>query len=217
MPRHIARGWPIPAGLLLLGLIPVGAGILRMTELAGNPAVSPDNARFLAAPLVFWAHAVGGCLLLVLGALQFAAPLRARYPRWHRWAGRVAVAAGLTAALSGLWMTQTFPAEPRNPDIFYGFRMMFGLGWILCLILGLRAALLRDIAGHRAWMMRGYAIALGAGTTVLTFGFWLLIGGSDTPLESTWTQTSAWLINLAVAEAFIRRQVTRPTPQGATA
>lgn len=217
MPRQTARGWPIPAGLIALSLIPVGASALRLIEVASGPAVTPDNARYLAAPVVTWTHGLGGSLLLILGALQFSTPLRLRHPRWHRLAGRIAVAGGLAAALTGLWMTQTFPAGPGNPDRLYGFRMIFGLGWLLCLILGLRAAIRRDVASHRAWMMRGYAIALGAGTTVITFGLWLLAGGQDSALVTTWAITAAWLINLAVAEYLISRDTTRPAHKGATA
>jgi len=217
MARQTARGWPIPAGLLLLSLIPVGAGLLRLTGIAANPAVTADNARFLAAQLPTWAHVIGGSLLLVLGAFQFSAPLRQRNPRWHRWSGRVAVVAGIVSALAGLWMTATFPHEPGNPAQLYGFRMSFGLGWAICLILGLRAALRRDIPAHRAWMLRGYAIAMGAGTTVLTFGFWLLLGGSDSALVMTWSITAAWVLNLSIAEFIIRRHMPRPTPKGAPA
>ena len=60
-------------------------------------------------------------------------------------------------------------------------------------------------------MMRGYAIGLGAGTTVFTFGFWLLIGGTDSPMVSTLANFSGWAINLVVAEVLIQRQ-TRSRP-----
>ncbi len=211
MPRHTHRHWPIPAALIILTLVPILAGILRVTEIASGPVATPDNARFLTHPLAIYLHAGGGSLYLLLGALQFYQPLRLRSAQWHRLAGRVSVVAGMGAALAGLWMTQTFPHVPANPELLYGFRVTFGLGWILCLGFGLRAALQRDIPAHRAWMMRGYAIGLGAGTTALTFGLWLLLGGGDSPEVSTLTNAAAWLINLAVAEVMIQRQ-TRKHP-----
>ena len=211
MPRHTLLHWPIPAGLILLSLVPILAGILRVTQIASGPAITPDTARFLVHPVAIYLHAGGGALYLLLGAFQFYPPLRARWPRWHRFAGRVLVAAGLLAALAGLWMAQTFPEDPGNPDLLYGFRVTFGLDWIVCLGFGLWAAMQRDIPAHRAWMMRGYAIGLGAGTAVLTYGFWLLIGGTDSPQVTTLTNFAAWAINLAVAEVLIRRQ-TRKKP-----
>lgn len=150
MPRHTLRHWPIPAGLILLSLVPVLAGILRVTQIASGPAITPDTARFLVHPVAIYLHAGGGALYLLLGAFQFYPPLRARWPRWHRFAGRVLVAAGLLAALAGLWMAQTFPEDPGNPDLLYGFRVTFGLGWIVCLGFGLWAAMQRDIPAHRA-------------------------------------------------------------------
>lgn len=211
MSHSTSRYWPTPAALILLSLIPIVAGVLRVTEIASDPAPTAENARYLAAPLAIYLHAGGGAVYLLLGAFQFYPPLRQRWPRWHRVIGRVLVAAGTLAAVAGLWMTQTFPADPGNPDMLYGFRVTFGLGWILCLILGLLAAVRRDIPTHRAWMMRGYAIGLGAGTTVLTFGFWILIGGTDTPAVNALAIFAAWVLNLAVAEALIQRQ-TRKRP-----
>ena len=58
-------------------------------------------------------------------------------------------------------------------------------------------------------MMRAQAIALGAGMTVLTFGFWLLIGGQDSPQASALTQFAAWCINLTLAEWFIQSDSRR--------
>lgn len=200
-----SRHWHTPAALILLGLIPIVAGALRVTEIASDPAPTPDNARFLVAPVAIYLHAGGGSLYLLLGALQFYAPLRQRWPRWHRIMGRVLVLAGTLAAFAGLWMTQTFPADPGNPDMLYGFRITFGLGWILCLVFGLHAAWRRDIPTHRAWMMRGYAIGLGAGTTVLTYGFWIVIGGTDTPEVNALAIFAAWVLNLTVAEMLIQR------------
>lgn len=211
MPRHNPRYWPIPAALIILTLVPVVAGVLRVTEIASAPAITAENARFLVHPVAIYLHAGGVALYLLLGALQFYHPLRLHAPRWHRHAGRVNVAAGLGAALAGLWMTQTFPQVPGNPELLYGFRITFGLSWIMCLVFGLWAALQRDIPAHRAWMMRGYAIGLGAGTTVLTYGGWLLLGGTDSPLVTSLVTFSAWVINLTVAEAFIQRH-TRKHP-----
>ena len=211
MKRFASRHWHVPAALILLNLVPIGAGLLRVTEIASGPAVTPDNARYLVHPAAIYLHAGGSSLYLLLGALQFYAPLRQRFPRWHRFAGRIGVVLGGLAALAGLWMTNTFPTVPGNPDQIYGFRIVFGLGWILCLLLGLAAAMRRDIPTHRAWMMRGYAIGLGAGTTVFTFGFWLLIGGTDSPMASTLANFSGWAINLAVAEVLIQRH-TRKRP-----
>jgi hypothetical protein len=57
-------------------------------------------------------------------------------------------------------------------------------------------------------MTRAYAIAMGAGTQVFTLGFGeAIVGSSD--LSIALLQAAAWVINLAVAEWFIRRQLVR--------
>jgi hypothetical protein len=38
--------WFVPAGLILLSLVPILAGTLRLTQLAGGK-ITPENARFL--------------------------------------------------------------------------------------------------------------------------------------------------------------------------
>jgi len=199
--RMNTRGWLIPVGLIALSLIPVIAGGIRLAEVAGNPAVTPDNARYLAAPLAIYLHGGGGSVFLILGALQFAPGPRGR---WHRVAGRVAVAAGLASALSGIWMTLTHPAEPANGPLLFAIRMVVGPAWALSLILGIHAAIRRDIIAHRAWMRRAYALGIGAGTTAVVFIPWFLLTGIDTPTISALMQLAAWAGNLAVAEYLNR-------------
>lgn len=47
--------------------------------------------------------------------------------------------------------------------MLYGFRIFIGLGMALALVTSWAAILRQDIAQHCAWMLRGYAIGLGAG------------------------------------------------------
>lgn len=66
-----------------------------------------------------------------------------------------------------------------------------------------------DVAAHRAWMTRAYALAFGAATHVFTIGIGQAIfGGSE--LTNTLMQGCGWVINLAIAERAIRRPGHRP-------
>jgi len=62
----------------------------------------------------------------------------------------------------------------------------------------------RDIAAHRAWMIRAYALSLGAGTQVFTEGFGGAIFGTG-DLAGDLAKGAAWVVNLAVAEWIVRR------------
>lgn len=202
------RDWPVLTGLLLLAFVPSAAGALRVAELAGGATRTPGNARFVDMPAPVLIHIFGALTFAVLGALQFAPRFRARHRRWHRVAGRVLVVAGLAAAASGLWMTAFRPLPPTDDPALNVFRLVFGSAMIAALVLGLRAALRRDFRAHRAWMLRGYAIGMGAGTQVLTnVPLLLAVDAADPryPAYRAVAMTAGWVVNLAVAEYLIRR------------
>jgi hypothetical protein len=76
----------------------------------------------------------------------------------------------------------------------------------LFLGLGVAAVLRRDIPRHRAWMMRGYALGLGAGTQVFTHLPWFLLPDIQGELARTLCMAAGWAINLVVVEWLISRK-----------
>lgn len=202
------RQWPVPAGLILLSLIPVLAGAARVTELTGGAAITPQNARFFASPIPVVAHIISVTVFSLLGAFQFLPSLRGRRG-WHRTAGRVLAPAGLLAALSGLWMTVFYPLPPGDGPALFVLRLVFGSAMAVSMVLGVAAVLRRDFVRHGAWMTRGYAIGVAAGTQALTGLPWMLLFGQpDEPTRAV-LLGSAWVLNLAVAEYVIRRRGSR--------
>ncbi len=200
----------VPAALVALSLVPILAGAARLAELAGGAEPTPSNARFFASPLPVVLHVLSASVYCVLGAFQFAPGFRRRRPGWHRVAGRFLLACGLVAGLSGLWMTLFYPRAEGDGELLDGLRLLFGSGMVLSLVLGLAAILRRDVGGHRAWTIRGYAIGLGAGTQVLVSVPWFLIVGTPGELARALLLGAGWVINLAVAERVIRRQTASP-------
>lgn len=193
-------GWPVAIGLIALSLVPVIAGALRLTDLAGGVETA-ENARFFDSPVPLIAHIVGASLYCLGGALQFVPSLRKH--RWHRYAGRLLAPAGIIAGFSGTWMAVFYP----RPALDVGLRVTFGILMVAFIAIGLRAVLHKNYTAHRAWMIRGYAVGIGAGTQVLTALVWFLISGDENPGEyAEWALLAAgWVINLAVAEVAIRR------------
>ncbi len=206
----------VPAALIALSVIPVAAGVVRLGELTGGAEITPENARFFAAPLPAVLHILSVSLFCILGAFQFAPGIRRRRPGWHRGAGRLLVPCGLVAALSGLWMTQFYPPVMGDGPLLYGIRLVVGSAMILFIVLGFAAIRRRDIARHRAWMMRGYALGLGAGTQALTHLPWFLFPGIQGELTRALLMGAGWAINLAVAEWIIRRGLAYPVRTPAT-
>ena len=199
----------VPFALIALVLLPAVFGSLRLVELAGGPQLMPPDPRFTSSPVPLVVHVVSALGYAVLGAFQFSASLRRRRPGWHRAAGRVLVVLGLAVALSALWMTLFYPRQPGTGLLASLFRLAFASGMATSIILGLTAIRRRDIARHRAWMTRAYALALGAGTQVFTQGIGPALFGTSA-LTLDLSLGAAWVINLGVAEYVIRRPARRP-------
>jgi uncharacterized membrane protein len=200
-------GW-VPYPLIAIVLIPAIAGTLRLVELAGGPHLLPVNPRITASPVPVIVHIVCAVLYSTLGAFQFSTGLRRRWPKWHRVAGRVLVVLGLAVAFSALWMTAFYPRIPGGV-LAHVFRLGFGTGMAASIILGFVAIRRRDVARHRAWMARAYALALGAGTQAVTLGIGNAVFGNS-ELTTALMLGAGWGINLAVVEYIIRARFPAP-------
>lgn len=205
MKHAIRSAWLHSAALIALCLVPAAAGIVRLTELARGAAITPENARFFAAPVPVLLHVPSAIVYGMLGALQFAPTFRQRYPTWHRAAGRVLVMCGFIAALTGLWMTLTYPWPVGDGVVLYLERLVFGSAMLLSLLMALDAIRRRNFAVHGEWMIRAYAIGMGAGTQVLThLPYYMLVGTPDESSRAV-LMGAGWVINIVIAEWIIRR------------
>lgn len=199
--------WRVPLALVVLSLIPVISGSLRLIEAAGGPQLMPVNPRIDASPAPLVVHVLAAAIYAVLGAFQFPARLRRRHPGWHRRSGRILVGAGLAVAGSGLWMTLFYSGAPGGV-LLWAIRLLVGSTMAAAIVLGFTAIRRRDIAAHRAWMIRAYALGLGAGTQAFTEGIGeALFGTGD--LSKAISMGSAWVINALVAEWVIQRPSVR--------
>jgi hypothetical protein len=195
----------VPAGLVVLAFVPSAAGALRLSEMAGGAEVFPDD-RVTQAPAALIAHIVSVTIFGVLGAFQFAPSLRRR----HRTAGRIVLPAGLVAALSGLWLTLFLPWTEMDSAVLTGTRVAVVTYMLMSLVLGFLAIRRRDFTAHRAWMIRGYAIGMGAGTQFFTQAPVMAVAGELTATTRAATLILGWLINVGVAEWIIRRSPRTP-------
>jgi hypothetical protein len=181
---------------------------------------SADAARFFENPLPVTLHILAVIPYSLLGALQFAPALRRG--GWHRAAGMLLVPFGLVAALTGLWMAQFYPWPEGDGEAVYLMRLIVGVAMTFAIVRGVTSLWHRDYIGHGAWMLRGYALGMGAGTQVLTHLPWFVFVG-ETPGETSRAVMMglAWIINAGVAEYVIRTRlaasVTPRRPRSALA
>ena len=203
-----SREWPVPAALVALSAVPLTAGVLRLVQLAGGPEVMPADDRFRGFPTALVVHVAGAAVFALVGALQLVPRFRRHHRAWHRRAGRLVAGAGMAVAGSALWLTLFYEPQPGTGDVLYVLRLVVGSATAASLVLGFASIRRRDVAAHRAWMIRAYALGLGAGTQVFTEGIaQALVGTGEVRMDLA--KGAGWVLNLAVAEWVIRRPAGR--------
>src|SRR5713226_2897983 len=125
-----------------------------------NPAAELD-AAFADRRTLTLTHILPAMLFMILGPLQFVRGLRSKYPRVHRWCGRICLLTSAVIGISGLTLAfgKTIGGVDEKAAI-----MLFGSFFLIALAKGLWHALRREFAEHREWMIRGYAIGLAVAT-----------------------------------------------------
>ena len=204
------RGW-LPFGLIALVVVPGFGGVARLVELFGGSATLPAKPHVTESPLPLAVHIIAALVFAVLGAFQFSARLRSRRPGWHRVSGRLVVALGFVVALTALWLNEVTPQPTAASQLLHLMRLAAGSGVAIGIILGGTTIRRGDIAGHRAWMIRAYALAFGAATQVFTIGIGEAVFG-DSELVNALMQGCGWVINLTIAERAIRHRGRRSVP-----
>jgi uncharacterized membrane protein len=162
---------------------------------ATDPALGEKFARHL--PLLL-THVTGGIVALFLGPWQFWGGLRRRYPAFHRWLGRIYLLGILVGGLAGLGMAVI---------AFGGLPSQLGFGglavaWLASGFLAYRTIRQGKVREHREWMIRNYALTLGA----VTLRLWLpllLSLGLEFPVAYPMIAWLSWVPNLVVAEVYL--------------
>ncbi len=193
----------VPIGLLALCVVPVLGGVARLHEM-GTGTLSGESSRFLDAPLPVVVHIISSSVFGLLGALQFG-PRGCRSTSSHRKLGMVVVFCGWLSALTGIWMTLFYPKAGLDGPVVFWTRLLVGFAMILSIAAALLAIGRRRFTDHRAWMIRAYALGMGAGTQALTHLPWLLFPELHNEASRAVFMAAGWGINVAVGEWAIRR------------
>jgi uncharacterized membrane protein len=220
--RFFARvGFAVVCLLCLVGIASVVYRFVNTVEYLADPAAFGEfgedppgaagfEARYYAHPYLTLVHVATGFLFMTLGPLQFLASIRNRFLAFHRWSGRVFLAASLAGAISALAFVWTLP-------VFGSFSTQVGVVcaatyFLVALVQGYRRIRRREIAQHREWMIRLFAVGLGISTFRVLIPV-LMMPPFGATFPDAW-DTVVWLgflINAAVAEVWIN--VTRKRPE----
>jgi uncharacterized membrane protein len=95
-------------------------------------------------------HTLGGVIALLAGPMQFSSRFRRRHLKFHRVLGRIYVISVFIGALTGIALASGRPGMPGT--------CMQAAAWVVCTTAALITARNRQIAQHRQWMVRSYAV-----------------------------------------------------------
>lgn len=95
-------------------------------------------------------HALAGTTALLIGPLQFSSRFRQRFLKLHRVLGRVYVISVFVGSFTGIALAAGRPGLPGTS--------MQAAAWIVCTTAAFITARNRQIAAHRQWMARSYAV-----------------------------------------------------------
>ena len=190
----------------LIGALSVGVAAYAVAAYALLPlgtVLHPDIRDSFATHRValVYLHVFGAALALLVGPWQFHTALRTRRPRLHRWAGRVYLAAGVgIGGLSGLALAFNAYGGLASRT---GFGLLAGL-WLATGVMALAAILRGDVAAHRRWMVRNFALTLAAVALRLYLPA-AIVGGLTLAVAYPVVAWLCWVPNLVAAELLLRR------------
>ena len=204
------------AGFVLLLLLSLGVAVYAVTSYGLLPlgaVVHPDmRAAFEAHRLAIYVHVFASAVALTFGPMQFSRRLRTARPTVHRWSGRLYLLIGvLVGGVTGLVLA--FHA-------FGGLVSQLGFGCLAVswLYTGIRAYVAirsREIAAHRRWMVRNFALTFAA----VTLRLWLPAAvAAGVPFDLAYPAIAwlCWVPNLLLAERWIVRPRGAVLPRSAS-
>jgi len=184
-------------------------GDLEAWSKAGPQGIIPgDTLGNLALAM----HVLLAAIVMFGGPLQLIPAVRARFPTFHRWNGRIYIPAVFIASISGLYMILT-RGSAGAPVMHIGT----SLGGILIIVFGIlavRYAVARDIKTHRRWALRLFMVVNAVWFFRVGLMAWIMINqgpvGMDMktftgPFLTFWAY-GQYLLPLAVLELYLRVQ-----------
>lgn len=184
-----------------------GLPVLADTHLP-NGFVPGDAAGNLAVV----AHLVLAVIIIGGGPLQLVPQIRARFPAFHRWNGRIYMAACFTTSIAGLFMVWT---RGTVGDLIQHIGISGDAVLILLFgTLALRHAMAGNIVVHRRWALRMFMAASAVWFYRVGFMGWIAANGGPAgfdpqtftgPFLSFWT-FGQYLVTLAILELYFYAQ-----------
>ncbi|WP_295652384.1 DUF2306 domain-containing protein [uncultured Mucilaginibacter sp.] len=162
--------------------------------------VKEEIADKLYYRVAFFSHVYTGMFILLAGMLQLPAYIRARFPAFHTWCGRV-YAYGIILVTGPAGLIMGFYANGGWISKI-AFCLLAFL-WVAFTYKGVAAAISRNLVVHQNWMYRSYALTLSA----ISLRLWkwvIVLLFEPRPMDAyhivSWL---GWVGNLLIVEFYI--------------
>lgn len=209
--------WSAVIFLALIGAAVAIRRIIFLTPILANgyspPTIAPDSraAQFVGLdqvfarhPILTMIHVIPGLLFMVLGPFQFSKSIRARHLQWHRWNGRIFLATGFIIGISALFMS--FSMQSIGGVNQAAATVLFGCFFLIALSKAFWHIRRRQVALHRQWMIRAFAIGLAVATIRPIVGIFFATSRFSNLTPAQFFGTAFWIgfvLHLIAAEAWI--------------
>jgi uncharacterized membrane protein len=201
--RGFTKPLVVPAALLFGTILTIVLALVQVVQIPLG-ALPEDSQRLSATPVWHFMHVLGGATFGILGPIQFGRVLMHKYGRLHRVMGRVFVAAGAMISLSSLSLLWHFP-DTYSVAMNSG-RLLFGIALGVALAMAMHAICKRDFTRHANWMIRAYAIGIGAtAVTMVFFPLYVITGAPPMGIAADMIFLGSWAACVAFAEGVVRR------------
>lgn len=154
----------------------------------------------------YYAHVLFGGVILVIGLYQLQPRFGLRWRGVHRTLGYVYVMGILFFSAPGGMVMSFFIG--RGNWVLMSFVTQCSL-WFFCTSMAFDRIRMHDVAGHRDWMWRSYALTFAAITLRIYIFFASFYTDLSQPYAYAILAWASWLPNLIVAEILISRGLVR--------
>ena len=193
-------GWP-KIGWVVMAALALASGFWGIYVAVAHDSIpGNDWSRMFGIPAIGLAHTIGGGVASIIGPFQFLGSVRRRYRALHVWLGRSYLLAVGLSGLAGLYLS---PGSLAANTFGVAF-VALALAWLYT---GWQAyATIRrgDVAAHRRWMIRNFALTYAAVTLRIEMPL-LVFAGMDPILALNVVGWTCWIPNLIAVEWWLGR------------
>jgi uncharacterized membrane protein len=202
----------LPWGPLALAICAVALAFVSAPYLVRQPEAFSfvlQRETFAVHDIALRVHVFFGGLALLIGPAQLWPALRRRQRMLHRGLGALYAVSVAAAAIAGLILAPHAFGGATTTAAF----TILALLWLAATGLALAAILRGDVAAHRLWMVRSYAMTFAAVTLRAYLGtgiYGLGLAFEDAYRIAAW---ASWTLNLIIADwCGLARRREGPAP-----